>query len=165
MVVATASEGLSSFDRHAPRHSAALLHVCDVTAQYRPYSRERQHCRQYEKGSPYSITERRVPELIPVLGSQPAGDVNIGVNSYWAQGLKPPHFYDHGARLYDEPPHFCDVILSKLCFNCPHWFYAMPTNRQLDHSFPHCGKGAKFAGSALPQTPIIGWCPQPLLIT
>ena len=38
----------------------------------------------------------------------------IGVNSYWAQGLKPPpHFYDHGARLYDEPPpRFCDVILS-----------------------------------------------------
>ena len=29
-----------------------------------------------EKGSPYSITERRVPELIPVLGSQPAGDVS-----------------------------------------------------------------------------------------
>ena len=27
------------------------------------------------KGSPYSITERWVPELIPVLGSQPAGDV------------------------------------------------------------------------------------------
>jgi len=28
------------------------------------------------KGSPYSITERRVPELIPVLGSQPGGDVS-----------------------------------------------------------------------------------------
>ena len=28
------------------------------------------------KGSPYSITERRVPELIPVLGSQPAADVS-----------------------------------------------------------------------------------------
>jgi len=28
------------------------------------------------KGSPYSITERRVPELIPVLGSQPAGKVS-----------------------------------------------------------------------------------------
>jgi len=27
------------------------------------------------KGSPYSITECRVPELIPILGSQPAGDV------------------------------------------------------------------------------------------
>jgi len=28
------------------------------------------------KGSPYSIAGRRVPELIPVLGSQPAGDVS-----------------------------------------------------------------------------------------
>ena len=28
------------------------------------------------KRSPYSITERRVPGLIPVLGSQPAGDVS-----------------------------------------------------------------------------------------
>jgi len=28
------------------------------------------------KGSPYSITEHRIPELIPVLGSQPAGDVS-----------------------------------------------------------------------------------------
>ena len=30
----------------------------------------------FSKGSPYSITERRVPELIPVLCSQPAGDVS-----------------------------------------------------------------------------------------
>jgi len=30
----------------------------------------------FKKGSPYSISERRVPELIPVLGSQPAGDVS-----------------------------------------------------------------------------------------
>ena len=29
-----------------------------------------------KKDSPYSITEPRVPELIPVLGSQPAGDVS-----------------------------------------------------------------------------------------
>ena len=28
------------------------------------------------KGCPYSITERRIPELIPVLGSQPVGDVS-----------------------------------------------------------------------------------------
>ena len=28
------------------------------------------------KGSQYPITERRIPELIPVLGSQPAGDVS-----------------------------------------------------------------------------------------
>jgi len=31
---------------------------------------------KYYKGSPYSITERRVPELIPIFGSQPAGDVS-----------------------------------------------------------------------------------------
>ena len=30
----------------------------------------------FKKGSPYSITERRVPELISVLGSQPAGNVS-----------------------------------------------------------------------------------------
>jgi len=29
-----------------------------------------------KKSSRYSITQRRVPELIPVLSSQPAGDVN-----------------------------------------------------------------------------------------
>jgi len=29
-----------------------------------------------KKGSPYSITERRIPELIPVLGSQPVDDVS-----------------------------------------------------------------------------------------
>jgi len=29
-----------------------------------------------KEGSPYSIIEHRVPELIPVLGSQPAGDVS-----------------------------------------------------------------------------------------
>ena len=29
-----------------------------------------------DKGSPYSIIERMVPELIPVLGSQPAGDMS-----------------------------------------------------------------------------------------
>ena len=32
--------------------------------------------RKNGKGSPYSITERRVPDLIQVLGSQPAGNVS-----------------------------------------------------------------------------------------
>jgi len=31
------------------------------------------------KGSPHSITKCRVPELIPVLGSQPTGDVRISL--------------------------------------------------------------------------------------
>ena len=34
------------------------------------------HPEEAVEGSPYSITERRVPELIPVFGSQPAGDVS-----------------------------------------------------------------------------------------
>ena len=33
-------------------------------------------CEGGKKNSPYSITERRVPEPILVLGSQPAGDVS-----------------------------------------------------------------------------------------
>jgi len=34
------------------------------------------HAVKKGKGSPYSITQCRVPELIPVLGSRPAGDVS-----------------------------------------------------------------------------------------
>jgi len=45
------------------------------------------------KGSLYSITECRVPELIPVLGSQPAGDVSqnqvVGCH-YFLPGLQLP---------------------------------------------------------------------------
>ena len=33
-------------------------------------------CKRKGKGSPYSITEHRVPGLIPVLGSQLAGDIS-----------------------------------------------------------------------------------------
>ena len=42
------------------------------------------------KGSPYLINEHRVPELIPVLGSQPAGDViNLAVGCrYFPLGLQ-----------------------------------------------------------------------------
>ena len=44
------------------------LHVCKI------YQTVYLHC-DAVKGSPNAITEHRVPELIPVLGSQPAGDV------------------------------------------------------------------------------------------
>jgi len=40
---------------------STLTEIIDVSYNRRPWRR---------KGSPYSITERRVPELIPVLGSQ-----------------------------------------------------------------------------------------------
>ena len=36
----------------------------------------RQPLKIKDKGNPYSIAERKVPELIPVLGSQPAGGVS-----------------------------------------------------------------------------------------
>jgi len=41
--------------------------------------------RKSGKRSPYSITERRVPELIPVLGSQSAGDgvINPAVGCHY----------------------------------------------------------------------------------
>jgi len=48
------------------------------------------------KDSPYSIAERRVPELIPVLGSQPAGDMNHkpGVGC---------HYFQPGQQLPSQP--------------------------------------------------------------
>jgi len=48
--------------------------------------RQKHDCLCKDKSSPYSITERRVPELIPVIGSQPAGDViviNPAVGCYY----------------------------------------------------------------------------------
>ena len=50
------------------------------------------------KGSSYSITERRVPELITVLGSQPAGDVSQKQDP--AVGC---HYFQPGPHLPSEP--------------------------------------------------------------
>ena len=46
------------------------------------------------KVSPYSITEHRVPELIPVLGSQPAGDVSQKTRC---------HYFPPGMQLPPQP--------------------------------------------------------------
>ena len=54
--------------KHQRSQLAVKLHL-RTTNQYIINTKE-------GKGSPYSITERRVPELIPVLGSQTAGDVS-----------------------------------------------------------------------------------------
>jgi len=48
------------------------------------------------KGSPHLITERRVPELIPVLCSQPAGDVSQNP----AVGC---HYFPTGPQLPSQP--------------------------------------------------------------
>ena len=50
--------------------SAEVDGAANITDADGPARRTASHC------SPYSITERRVPELVPVLGSQPAGDVS-----------------------------------------------------------------------------------------
>jgi len=54
-----------------PAEVCALL--CRVPALYFPAVLHKDY---KGKGSPYSTAEHRVSELIPVLGSQPAGDVN-----------------------------------------------------------------------------------------
>jgi len=54
-----------------PAEVCALL--CRVPALYFPAVLHEDY---KGKGSPYSTAEHRVSELIPVLGSQPAGDVN-----------------------------------------------------------------------------------------
>jgi len=61
-----------------PTHSGPLpQHNSNASNKSSKNSDKRQHQRgEKGKGSPYSITECRVPELIPVLGSQPAGDVS-----------------------------------------------------------------------------------------
>jgi len=53
-----------------------LLELGDLRA--RPFTKHdnRTTKKTNVKGSPYSITERRVPELIPLHGSQPAGDMS-----------------------------------------------------------------------------------------
>jgi len=49
------------------------------------------------KGSPCPITERRVPELIPVLGSQPAGDASH------KPGGRLPLYFPPGLQLPSQP--------------------------------------------------------------
>jgi len=60
-------------------HMAHQLPVISPSSPQRITTSTAEVWRQYVKkgkGSPYSITEHWVPELIPVLGSQPAGDVS-----------------------------------------------------------------------------------------
>ena len=56
------------------------------------------------KGIPYSITERRVPELIPVLCSQPAGNVSHKpggrTDSHLFTGT---HYFLPGLQLPSQP--------------------------------------------------------------
>ena len=55
---------------------ATRLLYLPCCSPYVPHQHKKIQTTLKGKGSPYSITERRVPELIQVLGSQPAGDVS-----------------------------------------------------------------------------------------
>ena len=59
----------------------------------------------FKKGkcSPYSITERRVPELIPVLGSQPADDVSHSRGCNLEPGHTAPESSTITTRLPSHP--------------------------------------------------------------
>jgi len=62
-------------------HTLAYLLQCLVNGRHRHHHLFRPYQMQFTikgkgKGSPYSITDRRVSELIRVLGSQPASDVS-----------------------------------------------------------------------------------------
>ena len=63
--------------------------------------------RKKGKGSPYSITERRVPEPIPVLGSQPAGDVS--------------HKPDGRLPLLSARPAVTPATLKRTATSCAAW--------------------------------------------
>ena len=56
------------------RPEAASLNECSCRAAAHAEIHTHRHVKG--KDNPYSITERRVPELIPVYGTQPAGDVS-----------------------------------------------------------------------------------------
>jgi len=63
----------------APHRSVILQAGCPSCRPTNSIKALKTHCIYwYEKGkgSPYSITKHRVQELIPVFGSQPAGDVS-----------------------------------------------------------------------------------------
>jgi len=57
------------------------------------------------RGSPYSIIERRAQELIPVLGSQPAGDVS----------------HKPGGRLLSARPAVTHATLKRAATNFAAW--------------------------------------------
>ena len=63
----------ASCDQHTATQTADSAPCCHLWSYFKCTSLS---CRYKGKGSPYTITERRVAELIPVLCSQPAGDVS-----------------------------------------------------------------------------------------
>jgi len=70
-------------------------------------------------GSPHSIAERRVPELIPVLGSQPAGDVcHKPGGRLPLLSARPAVTLQHANHSVTEPPFPIILIIVRLHCVC-----------------------------------------------
>jgi len=67
---------IAVYHRHRRRHHQSNRDILRRISGIKIYHTFRYAIAGKGQGSPYSITERRVPEVIPVLGSQPAGDVS-----------------------------------------------------------------------------------------
>jgi len=78
-------------------HYICLFSVANGTLLVQTIIGLRLRISNVKKGSPYSITERRVPELIPVLDSQPAGDVSH------KPGGRLPLLFDPNLQLPPQP--------------------------------------------------------------
>jgi len=87
----TAAAAAGGFAAEVGRRQQISIDSCCCRATFGPHKcwcdcKEVQHTclfnhslcfdQETRKRSPYWITERRIPELIPVVGSQPAGDVS-----------------------------------------------------------------------------------------
>ena len=102
--MSTQLQRVTSVRRHAQANAPAasywLRRVVDAqTGRARSPGAESADTSLQGKGSPYSIAERRVPELIPVLGSQPAGDVSHkpgGSCHYFPPGPRLPSQHSRG---------------------------------------------------------------------
>jgi len=74
-VLAAVGKGMQAIKTLLRQNPAVSYWGCWLT-QFDLYSGHELLMYVKGKGSPYLITEHRVRELIPVLGSQPAGDVS-----------------------------------------------------------------------------------------
>ena len=88
------------------KNIAKLLETTEQTGNIYPHTADIDNSKK-GKASPYSTAERRVPELIPFLGSQHAGDV-----SHKPGGRMP---------LLSTRPAVTPATLKRAATNCAAW--------------------------------------------
>ena len=96
-----------STTKYWQKNIAKLLETTEQTGNIYPHTADIDNCKK-GKASPYSTAERRVPQLIPVLGSQHAGDV-----SHKPGGRMP---------LLSTRPAVTPATLKRAATNCATWW-------------------------------------------